>query len=610
MSLRSAYALLREAVSSHAHVVLPACNSVEAAIRSDLPQRDVVVADIVEHLSQRRRRDVKPVPSPTSEGDEGLAAPETGRLEQARAAVLQGIEGDPQGHDRVRHVVEDPGEKHEVEGILEIRCRAVEQAAVAHLEARDVEATPQVVGAARVHRDLLDGENASTHGREQQARAARPAPYVEDPHACEVRGQHGKAIDELRHVSHVAVSHLAAQVERPEVMVVAPLETGCAVLADGELLVVRRGRVAGTQERPKRSFEVIGIDVDQRADRVSAHQRGQVGFRGQGSVALSQGGWPTPGEQPPKPGHPRGPCDDHDFTLNHESALVPPFRPAIDARLVYRPSLSSLKPLGVGRSVARLLADLYVRRGPAVLVYQMGKVGSMSIASSLRACGMQRVFRLHKLQPDNYRDDPIGQRVVSMLVRRRFVRDDSARVRVISPIRDPVSRNVSAFFQNLHRFVDEPSRACVRDLQQAFIDRYRHDAVANWFETELHRTLGIDVYGHEFDPAVGHARLSQGRIDLLLFKIELPDATITRLLADLLELDSLTLTGANEAATKKGPGYDLYEPFRKTLVLPDELADSIYDSKFAQHFYTPEERAEARARWTTVAEGRTVARGG
>jgi hypothetical protein len=251
-------------------------------------------------------------------------------------------------------------------------------------------------------------------------------------------------------------------------------------------------------------------------------------------------------------------------------------------------------------SPVRFLFDLYVRRGPAVLVYQMGKVGSMSIAATLRSAGCRRVFRTHRLVPDNYRGDPWYQRSVSALVQRRLLRRDTTPVRIISPVRDPISRNVSGFFQNLKLYADDPEHASVSELQHFFVERYPHDVGVRWFDREMRQSFGIDVYAHPFDPAVGHVTLRQGRVDVLLFKIELSDETIAALLAEFLELDTVALARINEAAARGQRHKATYDDFLRSLALPVELVDSLYDSQFARHFYSADERGAARERWASA----------
>lgn len=252
-------------------------------------------------------------------------------------------------------------------------------------------------------------------------------------------------------------------------------------------------------------------------------------------------------------------------------------------------------------SPVRFLLGLYVRRRPPVLVYQMGKVGSMSIAAAVRGAGHRRVFRTHRLVPSNYRHDPFGQRAASSLLRRRFVGRDTQRIRIISPVREPVSRNVSGFFQNLHRFVDDPQNTPTPELQRLFLECYPHRVGIDWFDAEMRVSFGIDVYSYPFDPGRGHATVGDGRVDLLLFKIELPDDTIAALLTDFLDLDIPTLPRVNAAAARGRRHESTYDDFRRTLVLPDTLSDAIYESKFARHFYSRQERRSARDRWATGA---------
>jgi len=62
-----------------------------------------------------------------------------------------------------------------------------------------------------------------------------------------------------------------------------------------------------------------------------------------------------------------------------------------------------------------------------------------------------------------------------------------------------------------------------------------------------------------------------------------------------LDIDNFTLHQANAACTK---AYDtLYKEFKKKIIFPKQYLDMMYNSKYAQHFYTKKELQKFRAQW-------------
>jgi len=49
---------------------------------------------------------------------------------------------------------------------------------------------------------------------------------------------------------------------------------------------------------------------------------------------------------------------------------------------------------------------------------------------------------------------------------------------------------------------------------------------------------------------------------------------------------------------------DVYGTLRTSLTLPQPLLDLLYDSAYARHFFTDEERRAAVARWSAVPDGK------
>ncbi|MEQ9823985.1 MAG: putative capsular polysaccharide synthesis family protein [Puniceicoccaceae bacterium] len=104
-----------------------------------------------------------------------------------------------------------------------------------------------------------------------------------------------------------------------------------------------------------------------------------------------------------------------------------------------------------------------MRLDSPVVVYQMGKVGSSSIYESLRRLyNNKNVYHVHYLNP-KYISRIVEKRTrlglsipghiqTSQLVR-ELIRSESENLKFISLVRDPFSRNLSAFFENIDNFL-------------------------------------------------------------------------------------------------------------------------------------------------------------
>lgn len=261
----------------------------------------------------------------------------------------------------------------------------------------------------------------------------------------------------------------------------------------------------------------------------------------------------------------------------------------------------------MGSAISRWLAiqrDIYRTWSDPqrILIYQMGKVGSTSLQAMVPGS-----IHLHNLY-DNHPCPPRRDRHVagwqqrlgrnaSQAVRRLAIRR-RRRIRIITLVRDPYQRNVSMFFQNLPHWLaafdggQHSNRAGSTDLvARAFNEAFNHDYVAEWFDRELRRFTGIDVYDVGMAPDQAHARVTHRRFDLLVLRFErLADCTAA--LGEFL--------GTPVQLVHRNAGRDkwyacVYDEFRRTYRAPAALMARLYGSKYSAHFY-PRAAAAAEVR--------------
>lgn len=272
----------------------------------------------------------------------------------------------------------------------------------------------------------------------------------------------------------------------------------------------------------------------------------------------------------------------------------------------------------------------------------MGKVGSTSVVSALqRIFPAQRIHQTHLLSDEGvlrgmewWLDQPNAPRVkvpdhlLASIELGRQLADgvDSADWYLLCLVREPVGRNVSAFFQDLHRQwlphlpatsreictrvlkgsadpTEAEFRALLSDLSDVFENKFPHGWYDRWFDEEMRDVFGIDVFAGEFPTDRGFQIYRNGTVRMLLLRIEdLPqvfDVAVREWLDGspfaTVALPPWREERANDAGAKRYA--DLYRAFLDARLVSPEILATVGDSRTARHFYTPAERAEFRSRW-------------
>lgn len=268
-----------------------------------------------------------------------------------------------------------------------------------------------------------------------------------------------------------------------------------------------------------------------------------------------------------------------------------------------------------------------------LLVYQMGKVGSSTIVASLHAApdthARYSVYHVHWLSPERLRyeeelylsartQQPAGYFHPSYvwagqhLSRRLRNERDSTKWTVITLLREPISRNISSFFENLETLLGYDFRSrlkevgiekVVEDLRQLFAENYleegaieRFDAnPMTWFDKELKKVFGVDVYATPFPRERGYAVYETPRARVLLLRLEDLKVHGGAPVKEFLGSSDFSLVSANQAQDKAYS--EIYTAFASELILPISYVETIYRSRYSTHFYSPKELERFRSKW-------------
>lgn len=256
----------------------------------------------------------------------------------------------------------------------------------------------------------------------------------------------------------------------------------------------------------------------------------------------------------------------------------------------------------------RLSYNINVRKKMPLIIYQMGKVASQSIYWSFPFSNYDFVMTTHSMNPASIADGEQWMLEQQAPIRRHLYQGRSLyyhiakprrKARYITPVREPIGRNLSSFFQGYKLFAGtsfSEATYSIQDLTQRFLsDNFPHDLPLNWFDQEYQEMLGIDIYQYPFPHDKGYLRVTEEHADILLLRVNLDDASKEAAIAEFLELPDFKLASANVGAEKAYA--EIYQQFKQQIVLPAAYINRMLDAKYTQHFFSESERENIRQHW-------------
>lgn len=242
-----------------------------------------------------------------------------------------------------------------------------------------------------------------------------------------------------------------------------------------------------------------------------------------------------------------------------------------------------------------------------VLVYQMGKVASSSIYNSLKKMNIT-VYQIHRFNKDyiqevhrNHKEktgtleakivDERGMRLYNI-----FIKKNKRPIFIISLIRDPIERNISAFFQNKEHFTKHNNYSNIDELINLFYELYDHETPLKWFDKEFRRTLDVNIYDYPFLKEKKFSIIKSNNFNILLMRIDLEDSLKEKIISDFLDLGkAVKLKNKNIGHLKAYNSQ--YTEFKNKLKLNENYVNSMLESRFVEYFYTEEEIRLMKKRW-------------
>ena len=156
------------------------------------------------------------------------------------------------------------------------------------------------------------------------------------------------------------------------------------------------------------------------------------------------------------------------------------------------------------------------------------------------------------------------------------------------------------FFQVLGQYLGpdvDPIECDTDELIDDFIEKYMHSRPLTWLDAEVKTHFDIDIFKHPFPIEMGYTSISQANVSLLILRCDLDDRAKAQAIADFIGLDEFEIVRSNVSSEKSYASQ--YTQFKQRIKIPPDLLEQMYDSKFARHFYSREERELFRERWSS-----------
>lgn len=216
-----------------------------------------------------------------------------------------------------------------------------------------------------------------------------------------------------------------------------------------------------------------------------------------------------------------------------------------------------------------------------VFVYQMGKVGSQSVRYSLESFYKEPVIQGHGFSYNFHNWKP-------RILYRFFQKGNP--LDIITMTREPISRNVSHFFQKYKGSLP----TSLEILKKEFLEQYDHDLADRWFQDHIQKNFGIDVYTKTI-PDCGYQIYENGRVRLLLIRIETENELIESAIRSFLGLESFSLRDHNVGVKKKYG--KVYKEFVDNVKFSEQYINKILSGQYFKHFYNTHTAEAVLKKW-------------
>ena len=234
-----------------------------------------------------------------------------------------------------------------------------------------------------------------------------------------------------------------------------------------------------------------------------------------------------------------------------------------------------------------------------VFVYSMGKVASSSISMALSR-GNISCYDIHALHSEQLKTS-IGWHMDSsdhLTVPLNLLQSIEAfnacqvveKISIITPIREPVFRNISAVFQNAPRKLSDEK--ILKRLRS-----YRPGVPDYWFKSDFIPATGIDVLNMDHDKSKYSFEFENDKFRVLILKTEASDNQKSEIVSNFLG-KKIEIKRTNIGDNKWYS--ELYGKIKANMdVMGPEFVQKCFDLRYFQAFYSEDQMRDVLKKITT-----------
>lgn len=230
----------------------------------------------------------------------------------------------------------------------------------------------------------------------------------------------------------------------------------------------------------------------------------------------------------------------------------------------------------------KYFAFLPLHHDEVILIHSMGKTGSSSLYRSIQSHG-RNALHCHVLSGLGDDKDDIYNIV------------NSKSGKIISLVRDPVARQISAMWQNFWNRERYSSEADFYEIEKYYFERGKIEKIFNWFEWELKNVLHADVLAHPFNTEMGYSIIKQDNIEILLMRTDKLNG-LEKVTGDFLNIDQFHIHNAN-VGEEKAYRFALRSYIDNFCISKEELEEIYINNEYMKHFFSEDERNALFKKW-------------
>jgi len=253
-----------------------------------------------------------------------------------------------------------------------------------------------------------------------------------------------------------------------------------------------------------------------------------------------------------------------------------------------------------------------------IIIFQPGKVGSLTVNHSLEESfrrlkvstpihhshALNRLDEREKFVKETRKNPGASLKLIQEWkeLRQKIDANPAQQWNVINLVREPVAMKVSALFHLLDQHIPDwqerhqKGQLAMSEIDELFYSKqeFGFRGLDQWYDNQIKALWNIDVFATAFPVEKGYQIYESPQINLLILRLEDLNRVAAQAFQDFMGLNEFTLLNVNVGDEKSYA--DLYKQF-KSFALPSDYVKEAYETRYAHHFYRPEELETFQKRW-------------